>query len=224
MKKIIRRLEIMIVITLAMTILLGSSVYANELGVLEDPNWEIVKKDVSEWYPSLSEAEQDELAAKIYQEKYVTSGVASVNADEETNEDFVDIAYLKNVEEETYIAGLISEHSGIETTTDAWRYNLNYLKLHYDDIMALEGVNTIFVDLYMEAYESELYMEAAKYIAELISEHSGIETTIGTWRYNLNYLKLHYDEIMAIEGVNSIFVDLYMEAHETEFYMEAYHL
>lgn len=143
-------------ITLAMTMLLGSSVFANESGVLEDPNWEKVSKYVSERYSELSEAEQAELTAEIYQEKYVSSTAVSMNADEDTTRDFVDIAYQNDVEQETYIVELISAHSGIETTTEAWEHNLNYLKLHYEEIMSIEGVNSIFVDLYIEAYESEL--------------------------------------------------------------------
>lgn len=156
MFKIKRRVGMIVVITLAMTMLLGSSVFASELGVLEDSNREEINKYVLEQYSTLSETEQAELVEEIYQEKYVLPSAVSMNVNEETVDDFVDIAYQNMVERETYVAELISAHSGMETTTAEWEHNLNYLKLHYEEIMSLESVNSIFVDLYIEDYEVTL--------------------------------------------------------------------
>lgn len=62
------------------------------------------------------------------------------------------------------------------------------------------------------AYQNMIARET--YIAELISLHGGVETTMADWEYNLNYLKNHYDEVMEMEDVNGVYVDLYIEDYE----------
>ncbi|MCM1500183.1 MAG: amidase domain-containing protein [Clostridium sp.] len=101
----------------------------------------------------MSDTEQAELAEEIYQEKYAQVATVSMSADEVGGEDFVDIAYRNMMERETYIVELISLHSGSETTTVEWEYNLNYLQCHYDEIMSMEDVVSMYVDLYIEDYE-----------------------------------------------------------------------
>jgi len=62
------------------------------------------------------------------------------------------------------------------------------------------------------AYEK--MMEREQYIVELISSHSGRETTFEAWEYNLDYLKSNYEELMAQENVNAAYIDRYIEDYE----------
>ncbi len=146
-----KRAGIIIALALSMTMVLGNSVFASESESQENLDRAEINQYVSEQYPALSDTEQDELAEEIYQEKYAT--VASVSVNERSTEAFVDTAYQNMMERETYIVELISSHSGTETSTVEWEYNLNYLQSHYDEIMSLEGVNSLYVDLYIEDYE-----------------------------------------------------------------------
>ncbi len=68
-------------------------------------------------------------------------------------------AYRRMMTRENYIVDLISMHSGEETSFEAWEYNLEYLKVHYDEIIALEDVNKLYVDIYIEDYEGVKRME-----------------------------------------------------------------
>lgn len=146
-----KKIGVLIATVLAMTMVLGSNVFASEMDNSEKDVWRAIHEYVSEQYSSLSSTEQAELAEKIYLEKYAATSASLMN--EETGEYFVDVAYENMMARENYIAELISLHSGIETTTEAWEYNLDYLKSHYEEIMALESVNSIYVDRYIEDYE-----------------------------------------------------------------------
>lgn len=141
----------MFALALSMTLLIGNSAFASEMRSPEDADRAEINRYVSEQYSTLSDMEQAELAEEIYQEKY--TGAVAVSEDAESTENFVDIAYQNMLERETYIVELVSEHSGMESTFMDWEYNLNYLTLHYDEIMSLENVNSLYVDLYIEDYE-----------------------------------------------------------------------
>ncbi|MCH5339387.1 MAG: amidase domain-containing protein [Acetatifactor sp.] len=90
------------------------------------------------------------LAEDIYIEKYIAVPTSYTEAE---ITEFVDLAYETMLARENYIAELISSNSGVETTTTAWEYNLNYLKAHYNELMAQEDINGEYVDLYIEDYE-----------------------------------------------------------------------
>ena len=146
-----KRAGMMIALALSLTMVLGSSVLASEPESQENLDRAEINQYVSEQFPALSDTEQDELVEEIYQEKYAT--VLPMSENERSTEVFVDTAYQNMMERETYIVELISSHSGIETSSAEWEYNLNYLQCHYDEIMSLEGVNSLYVDLYIEDYE-----------------------------------------------------------------------
>ncbi len=135
--------------------------------ILKDPAGEkmdIVKEHVAKAYPELNEAEQAQKAEELYQEKYIgfltPSKIAARQIAAQADKVFVDTAYENAMARDRYVAELIGAHSGTETTTQNWEYNLEYLKLHYEEIMAMEGVNSLFVDLYIEIFEGQLrYLE-----------------------------------------------------------------
>lgn len=149
MRKI--RMGAMMAVVLSMTMVVGSNVFASELHNGEDTARLEIRKYVSERYSSLSSLEQSELTDEIYQEKYVVA--ASVDSTDETDKDVVDVAYQNMMAREIYITELISSYSGMETTMADWEHNLEYLRNHYDELMNVEGVNKIYVDLYIEDYE-----------------------------------------------------------------------
>lgn len=148
-----KKVGMMFACILSMTMMIETSVFASESGSQKDSDMAKINQYVSEQYSSLSDTEQVELAEEIYQEKYANAAVVITSEDGKGNEDFVDIAYKNMMERETYVAKLISTYSGIETSTADWEYNLNYLKIHYNEIMSLENVNSLFVNLYIEDYE-----------------------------------------------------------------------
>ena len=148
-----KRIGTMAAVALSMMMVLSNTVFASESESPENTIMTEISEYVAEQYGSLSIAEQKELEEEIYQEKYVESAIASMNITDETDENVVDIAYQNMIARETYIAELISLHSGVKTTMDDWEYNLNYLKNHYDEVMAMEAVNGVYVDLYIEDYE-----------------------------------------------------------------------
>lgn len=137
------------VLVLSLTIGAGSNAFASELHNVEDVARAEISEYVSEQYSSLSNLEQSELTEEIYQEKYAEA----MTINDEVDEEFIDIAYQNMITRETYIAELINSYSGIETTVTDWKYNLEYLKKHYDDLMAVKDVNKVYVDLYIEDYE-----------------------------------------------------------------------
>lgn len=145
-----KRIGTMAAVALSMMMVLSNTVFASESESPENTIMTEISEYVAEQYGSLSIAEQKELEEEIYQEKYVESAIASMNITDETDENVVDIAYQNMIARETYIAELISLHSGVKTTMDDWEYNLNYLKNHYDEVMAMEAVNGVYVDLYIE--------------------------------------------------------------------------
>ncbi len=186
-----KRAGMMIAFALSITMLAGSSVFASELGNPEDSDWADINQYVSEQYPALSDAEQAELAEEIYQEKYAHAAEVLASEDERDTEDFVDIAYQNMMERETYIAELISANSGMETTIAEWEYNLNYLKLHYDEIMSLEGVNSLYVDLYIEDYE---IVQATKDMPAM--QINGVRTRASSYSSSdaVAYAEEYYDQ------------------------------
>ncbi|MCI9020351.1 MAG: hypothetical protein HFH32_06385 [Eubacterium sp.] len=68
------------------------------------------------------------------------------------------------------------------------------------------------LNLIDEAYENMMAKE--NYIVELISRHSGQNTSFDKWKYNLSYLQKNYDEIMSIDNINKFYVDSYIEDYE----------
>lgn len=145
------RISAVMAVVLSMTMAVGSNVSAGELHSVEDTARREISEYVSEQYSSLSSLEQSELVEEIYQEKYVSA--ASVDLPDAADKDVVDVAYQNMMARETYITELISSYSGMETTTADWESNLEYLRNHYDEIMNVEGINKIYVDLYIEDYE-----------------------------------------------------------------------
>ena len=93
--------------------------------------------------------------------------ISSINLSDEAEEDNSDEAYENMMTRENYIVDLISRYSGQETSREEWENNLQYLKLHYDEIIALENINRIYVDLYIEDYE---IVEATKKIVSDVKE------------------------------------------------------
>lgn len=73
--------------------------------------------------------------------------ISSINLSDEAEEDNSDEAYENMMTRENYIVDLISRYSGQETSREEWENNLQYLKSHYDEIIALENINRIYVDL-----------------------------------------------------------------------------
>lgn len=171
----------------SMTAMLGISVFASERSDSEENAWAEIDKYVSEQYSSLSSAEQEELAEEIYLEKYSVAS-ESYTAEETSDEVFVDVAYENMLERENYIVELITLCSGMETTFEEWEYNLDYLKEHYDEIMSLEGINSAYVDRYIEDYE---IVRATKDMPE--SQINGTRTRASSYAYisAINYAKDH---------------------------------
>ena len=132
-------------------------VYANASGVnnsIDEANKLIKIQDyVSEQYTTLSSREQKELVNEIYQEKYIRN-MQEVSALSGKQDAFVDVAYQNMLERENYIVELVSEHSGLATSFDAWEYNLQYLIENYEEIIGLENVNKVNVDRYIEDYKA----------------------------------------------------------------------
>lgn len=138
-------------ISLAFTMIIGNTAFASKANVSrEDLKMLEIEKHIVQQNPSLGENEVEVLSQEIYQEKYITTFADISN---ENNEAFVDVAYENMMTKENYIVDLVATHSGTTTSLDAWEYNLEYLQLHYEDIMALENVNTMYVDSYIEDYE-----------------------------------------------------------------------
>lgn len=82
-----------------------------------------------------------------------------------------------------------------------------------NDASVKEQEESIFQGKYVpEAYY--LMMKRENYIVDLITSHSGTETTIEAWEYNLDYLNAHYEEIMSLENVNQLCVEIYIEEYE----------
>lgn len=112
-----------------------------------------------------------------------------MSENERSTEVFVDTAYQNMMERETYIVELISSHSGIETSTAEWEYNLNYLQCHYDEIMSLEGVNSLYVDLYIEDYEIVLATQDMP-----AAQINGVRTRASSYSYSdaVDYAKEYF--------------------------------
>lgn len=84
-----------------------------------------------------------------------------------------------------------------------------------NDASVKEQEESIFQGKFVpEAYY--LMMKRENYIVDLITSHSGTETTIEAWEYNLDYLNAHYEEIMSLENVNQIYVEIYIEEYEAQ--------
>lgn len=147
-----RRIGIITASVIMLTLISGFSAFADETNIplIENSDKDAISKYVAEQYPNLESSEKKELEEEIYQEKYTISMVSEI---EEEDEEFVDVAYENMLQRETYVVDLISRLSGAETTLDSWEYNLDYLQLHYDEIMSLENVNLLYVDRYIEDYE-----------------------------------------------------------------------
>lgn len=182
-----KRSGMMIALALSLTMVLGSSVLASEPESKENLDRAEIDQYVSEQFPALNDTEQDELAEEIYQEKY--AAVVSMSENERSTEVFVDTAYQNMMERETYIVELISSHSGIETSTVEWEYNLNYLQCHYDEIMSLEGVNSLYVDLYIEDYEIVLATQDMP-----AAQINGVRTRASSYSYSdaVDYAKEYF--------------------------------
>ncbi len=138
----------------------------------KDPDGEkmnIVKEHVAGAYPELSAAEQAQKAEELYQEKYIglitPSEIAARQSAAQADRDYVNTAYENSLARDRYVVELISTHSGTETTAEAWEYNLDYLQLHYEELMALEDVNSAFVDLYISIYKAQLWYR--EYLASI---------------------------------------------------------
>lgn len=134
-------------------------------------------------------SEQEELVEEIYQEKYEGTATVSLSTENEVDGGVVDFAYLNMMTRENYIADLISSYSGTRTTTKAWEFNLDYLEEHYDEIMSLEGVNSIYVDLYIEDYE---VVQATKNMP--VSQVNEMRTRASSYNYSnaVAYAKQYY--------------------------------
>jgi len=60
-----------------------------------------------------------------------------------------------------------------------------------------------------EAYQSMLDKE--NYVVDLINLHSGAETNMSEWEFNLEYLQTYYEEITALPQINTQYIDSYIE-------------
>lgn len=173
---------------LSVTLMLGTTVFAKEADISTKKKTlqEEIDQYVSEQYYQLSTSEHEKLARDIYMEKYE---ISSINLSDEAEEDNSDEAYENMITRENYIVDLISRYSGQETSREEWENNLQYLKSHYDEIIALENINRIYVDLYIEDYE---IVEATKNMPE--SQINEIRTRSSSYSYSdaVTYAKKYY--------------------------------
>lgn len=150
MKK--HKIKKLITLSLTFTLIMGSNVFASEIDdtVASDVEMSEIKDHILKQDMLIKSEKAEALAQEIYQEKYVGFLMDDFNEDDDA---IIDIAYDNMLAKENYIVALISEQSGEPTTMNAWEQNLKYLQLHYDEIIALENVNMLYVDAYIEDYE-----------------------------------------------------------------------
>ena len=119
--------------------------------ITKQERMESIKEYVSEQFSSLKENEKEALVNDIFLEKFSDEAKGLVFAPDESD-DFVDVAYQKMLERETYVVNLITANGGRDASFDNWDYNLDYLLAHYDELMELPNVNKVFIDMYIEDY------------------------------------------------------------------------
>ena len=147
----IKRLKIVFLTVLMLITVLNINVYASEK---KSETGDSTKKEISEYtseqYPLQKKKQQESLEQTKNSEK---QDCFSKNSIDKTEEDIVNVAYNNMIKKEKYIVDLISQHSGKQTSLDAWEYNLQYLLTHYNEIKNVDNINMLYVESYIEDYK-----------------------------------------------------------------------
>lgn len=92
------------------------------------------------------------LSSMIYAENSQQS-FDKVCSEDESEEEFIDMAYQNMLDNERYIVELISSRSGNKTTMENWEYNLQYLVNNYAEISELDEIDISQVESYIGDYQ-----------------------------------------------------------------------
>lgn len=182
-----KKIGVALAMVLSVTMLIGNNTYAGQVNYVKE-NIQEIENYVSEHY-AMNSSDKEDLVNQIYLEKYSHKSNDELRAFN-SEESFADIAYEKMMDRENYIVNLISSQSKEKTTTGDWKYNLKYLLDHYDEIMALDNVNKLYIDLYIEDYEA---LEEAESMPEArVNEKKTTRASSYAYEDAVKYAKNYY--------------------------------